>query len=732
LRDASKLARAAALYRAGRSREAEPLLAQVLAADPGSPDALFYLGSIAADAGRLGRALELLRPAVARKPLEAAFHAALGNALARAGRTEEALGSFRTALTLQPGLAELELNVGHALRAVGRHEEALAAYQRLLARSPGQSAARLGRALALAALQRREEAIEAFEALRAQEPDVAREEAALRLALGDADDAVRLYAAALVRPGADPRLRLNVAAALLQAKRVPEALQALRELEAAGPKDPATLASLAELYLRAGEPAAAIPHLERLLAWDEPRELRSRYAVALLELERHAAAADVLQKLVATDPADADARANLGLALIGLDRPDEALAELREALRLQPRHWQALHGLGLALLKRGEPEEATAALEGARAIEGHDPDLLSNLGYAYALRRDFERGEPLLREAVALAPQHRRARRNLGLYHLVRGRFERGWLAMEGPWDAERLRSSGQSFPQPWWGGEPLAGRTLLVWAEQGLGDQIMFCNPIPDLAARGERVILQCEPRLATLFARSFDNVQVVPKNDAGRAEIERAAPALQVPMGQLPVYLRRSRESFPRHRGYLRAAPERVAHWRERLEALGPGAKIGLSWVGGTVKTGKARRSTTLEDWMPLLRTGGVRFVSLQYTDCQAELAWLREARGVEVTHWQEAIDDYDETAALVSALDAVASVCTAVVHLAGALDRPAYVAVPWWPAWCFMLEGEEMPWYPSVRLFRQASPAEWQPVIERMAAEARRLARAPSRRS
>jgi hypothetical protein len=265
------------------------------------------------------------------------------------------------------------------------------------------------------------------------------------------------------------------------------------------------------------------------------------------------------------------------------------------------------------------------------------------------------------------------------------------------------------------------------VWAEQGLGDQIMFCNPLPDLVAQGVRVTLQCEPRLERLFARSFPGVEVVPRGAEGRARIERAAPDLQLPMSQLPVYLRRSRQSFPRHRGYLRADAARTAHWRARLDALGPGPKIGVSWVGGTVKTGKTRRSMTLEDWLPVLALPGMRFVSLQYTDCRAELAWLRQAHGLEVVHWQEAIDDYDETAALVTALDAVTSVCTAVVHLAGALDRPTRVVVPWWPAWCFMLEGEDMPWYPSVRLVRQQEAHDWSAPMARIAAEIEKMARA-----
>lgn len=729
MRGVSKLSRVASHYRAGRLRDAEALLREVLTADPGSVDALFFLGSIAADTGRLGRALELLQQAIARRPLEVAFHAALGNALARAGRNVDAATSFQAALALQPQMQELHLNLGHALRAQGRHAESLAAYERLLTHQPDHTGARLGRAAALAGQGQREAALAELARLRAQAPataDIDIEEATLRLALGEADEAVRRFEELLARPGADPRLLLQLAAALRVAGRPQEALQRLRELEQAKPKDAASISSLADLYARCGEHAAALPHLQRLLQWDDRADLRARYAVTLLELERHADAANELRKLVAAGPGDADCRANLGLALLGLDRVEEATAELREALRLVPQHWQALHGLGLALLKRGELDEAIGALERAQSLQPKDVDVLSNLGYAYVLAREFGRGEVLLREAVALAPHHRRACRNLRLYHLGRGQFEYGWQYSTGKWDASKVDFRGQSFPYSWWQGEALAGRTLLVWCEQGLGDQIMFCNPIPDLVAAGARVLLQCEPRLERLFARSFDGVTVVPRGREGRLLIEQGAPELQVPMSQLPAYLRCSRDAFPRHQGYLRASPERVAHWRARLESLGPGPKIGLSWAGGTVKTGRTRRSMTLEDWLPVLERPGMRFISLQYTDCRAELARLRAARGIEVTHWQDAIDDYDETAALVAALDGVASVCTAVVHLAGALARPTYVAVPWWPAWCFMLEGEEMPWYPSVRLIRQERPNEWLAPIARIASALERVAR------
>jgi tetratricopeptide (TPR) repeat protein len=712
-----RLSEAASLYRAGKLRDAEAALRELLAQDPENADALFYLGSIAVDRGRLSVAEPLLRRALARRPLEAAFHAALGNALSRAARHEEALACYRTALALQPGLVELQLNVGHALRALGRPEEALAAYDALLAKQAAHPAARVARAATLAALERRDEA--AAELARLPASGLELEEAEVRLALGEVDGAMRRYSA-LIEKSEDPRPRLGMAAALLRAGRGGEALEQARAVERARPRGPAVVLELAMTLARCGAPAEALPHLQRLLRWDDRPELRARHAELLLELERHGEAAEELRGVVAKRPADADAHCNLGLALLGLGRADEAIAALREALRLVPEHWQALHNLGLAELRRGELQESLAALDKAHALKPDDVELEANFGYLCALARDFERGERLLRHAGTLDPSHRKPRRYLALYLLARGRFEEAWdLRKEQP-SPEKLRAMGRPFTQPWWQGEPLLGRSILVWADQGLGDEIMFANPVPDLVAMGARVVLECAPRLERLFARSFPQINVVPRGAAARARIERAAPELQMRMSGLPRFLRRSRESFPRHQGYLRAAPERVAYWQSRLAALGPGPKIGVSWAGGTRKTGKARRSTTLEDWLPVLRVPGVHYVSLQYTDCRADLARLREQHGIGLLHWQEAIDDYDEIAALVTALDAVASVCTAVIHLAGALGRPTYVLVPWWPGWRYLFEGEEMPWYPSARLVRQEQPNDWSAPIARLAAE------------
>ena len=179
---------------------------------------------------------------------------------------------------------------------------------------------------------------------------------------------------------------------------------------------------------------------------------------------------------------------------------------------------------------------------------------------------------------------------------------------------------------------------------------------------------------------------------------------PDYHVPMSGLGEFLRGSAAAFPAHAGYLAANPSRRLHWRTRLTALGPGLRVGISWRGGTDRTDRRLRSIPLEQWQPILRLPGVRFVSLQYGDCRQEVEAMR-AKGVSIVHWQEPVDDLDECAALLCELDLVVSVTTTVIHLAGALARPVWVLVPARPGWRYLLEGERLPWYPSARLWRQA---------------------------
>jgi hypothetical protein len=283
----------------------------------------------------------------------------------------------------------------------------------------------------------------------------------------------------------------------------------------------------------------------------------------------------------------------------------------------------------------------------------------------------------------------------------------------------------------PVWQGGALAGRRLLVIGEQGLGDEIMFASCVPDLLARGADCAIECSAKLEGLFRRSFpDAVVYTGRPDKSIPQhLSESGIDCEIPLGSLPRHFRRSHEDFPGHRGYLVADPSRIARWRAELAALGDGLKVGISWQGGSHLSRRPVRSLALAQWLPVLRTSGVHFVDLQYTDSAADIAELERSSGVRIHHWQAVCDDYEDTAAMVCALDLVISVCTAVIHLGGALGRPVWVLAPYSPEWRYGIAGETMPWYPSVRIIRQREYGVWEPVVteaaRRLAALAQRSA-------
>lgn len=424
--------------------------------------------------------------------------------------------------------------------------------------------------------------------------------------------------------------------------------------------------------------------------------------------------------------------------LLGAGERVEALDVARAAARRRPRSRASWFSLGLALLADHAYAEALETCDRALAAGALDADIHANRAIALQNLGRFDLAAAGYRHALEHTPDHPLARFHAGLLALMLGRYDEGWPLYE-----TRLASAGVATRQhyPRWEGRDPRGRTVLVHGEQGLGDEVMFASCIPDLERAGARCVVECDPRLRALFARSFPEAAVYPAAPDQRVPAAIAALGIDaaVPGGSLPLYFRTRATDFPAHGGYLRADAERVAAWRARLDALGPGLKVGVSWKGGTHASRAPLRSIDFDRWLPILRTEGAHFISLQYTaDAAATVAAMRETHGIRVSHWPEAIADYDETAALVSALDLTISVCTSIVHLAGALGRPVWVMAPVNPEWRYGHAGTTMPWYPAARIFRQREPGAWSTVIDDVATalgdlvagsadEAARLARA-----
>ena len=460
-----------------------------------------------------------------------------------------------------------------------------------------------------------------------------------------------------------------------------------------------------------------------------PTFAEAHYNLALIAQRRNdrREAVRCLERAIAVRADYAEAYNELGVCMLGLGDVQHAVEYLKQAIALKPDYQRAHSNLGCVLFRDlGEYERGAAHIKTALDLDSHDPDAQCN--YSMVLLHQGRLAETIAacNGLLAIQPGLDEARLNRAHAKLKLGRFAEAWP----DYDARKLTRSNY-IPRPYvfpeWRGEPLTGKTVLVYAEQGLGDQVMFASCLPDLIARAGRCVLECTPRLERLLRRSFPGatLHAAEQSDVDTGWLAQVGPVdCQVALGSLPGFFRRQWSDFPQHAGYLRADSARVEHWRGRLCALGTGPHIGISWRGGVTSTRRPLRSMQLSELRPLVQRKDAVFVSLQYGECHAEIEALLRSAGVRVHHWQEAIDDYDETAALVTALDLVISVQTAVVHLAGALGKPAWVLVPAVAEWRYLQSGDSMPWYPSLRLFRQQQAGQWQPVIAEVAVELARL--------
>jgi len=495
---------------------------------------------------------------------------------------------------------------------------------------------------------------------------------------------------------------------------VHQAREFLERAVSLDPRSPDAHSDLGNVCLMLGEDAQAERSYAAALALSE-HHAPALANLGLLRARRgeRAAALDCFRRAVRADPWSMQAIRSLVDWLPDDAVPDEDIALMRDVTRRFPDHAAALAALGRLHLRGAfDAVPAVAALERAVALGHHDADTFSALGAALQEVGRLEDALAAYDRAHSIDPQHLGVRFHRAIALLTLARFAEGWPDYE-----LRLRSEDRpkrEFPFPRWGGGSLAGKTILVHAEQGIGDEILFASCLPEIIARAKHCVIDCAPKLAAIFQRSFPTATV--HGGLQGDPTDWALPLgidVQSPAGSLPLHLRPDAASFPAHRGYLRADPEKVARWRERLAALGSGRAMGVSWRGGTRRTRTERRTLALSDLAPILCERGIHFVSLQYgAHAAAEVERFKAETGIRVHHWPEAIDDYDETAALATALEGIVSVCTAIVHLGGALGRPVWVMTPRVPEWRYGASGDRIAWYPSVRLVRQSATGEWGP--------------------
>lgn len=476
----------------------------------------------------------------------------------------------------------------------------------------------------------------------------------------------------------------------------------------------------------AQEYTSAIECFERVIntAHDDA-DAHNNLGLSCLALHRWDDAADAFVLATHFRPGFAQGFYNLALAELGARRIEGARSGFQRAIELDPDYAAAHNALGHVLIHHvGDFDTGAHHIRRALELCPDDPDALCNYSAVLAQTGRSREAIEICDQLIESDPAMHEARLNRGLARLRCGDFRAGW----SDYEARKLAAGNyhaRTLSLPEWQGEPLQSKRLLVYAEQGLGDQIMFASCIPDLARRGAECRIECAPQLTALFARSFAPARVIAEsNDDDLMQLAQSEGTdYKVALGSLPFHFRTSRDDFGAGTAYLRADSQRVRFWKERLAQLGEGLKVGISWAGGAASTRGASRSTRLSEWAPVFANSRCHFVSLQYGDAATEL----DRASFRLLRWPEALAQYDETAALVSALDLIISVQTALVHLAGAVGTTAWVMLQATAEWRYGDIGEAMPWYSSVRLIRQSQPNDWQPVIERVA---RDLAAHPAR--
>ena len=383
------------------------------------------------------------------------------------------------------------------------------------------------------------------------------------------------------------------------------------------------------------------------------------------------------------------------MALEAEGRLDQACAALEKAIAARPAWPEALINLGNVLREQGDISQAADRYREAVACDPNHVRAAGNLGLALLNLNQFEQSEATYVKALEQAPENADLRMSLGICQLAQGKYREGWANYEARWDAAAFTAHRRDFTAPTWRGEPLAGKRILVFAEQGFGDTLQFCRFLPRLAAMGAEVHFECQRALVDL-CKSVSGVKNVIARKETLPETDYCVPLLS-----LPHLMGTTLETVPADLPYLAAnrSPSRAFDKQLQYEKI----NVGLVWLGNPERRDDVMRSCPAEALEPILSVDGLQFVSLQVGLARDDIPETTVDLGSDCA-------DFADTAAAINAMDLVITVDTATAHLAGALGKPVWVMLGHHADWRYLASRDNSPWYPTMRLFRQGTPGDW----------------------
>lgn len=635
-------------------------------------------------AGRLQQAEPIYRQILQERPQHAQAMHLLGVLASQTGRQRLAIQLISDAIRLDGGNAALHVNLGEAYREAGELDQAQACYT---------TAARLDRRMPhphfyLGMLHERR---------------------------GDLQSAAECYRYAVLLKPDYAQAHFSLGNLLRQAGDSQAAAASFERAVESDPNFCEALLNLGSLSREFGRIDEARGYLRRAIQL-RPDVAEGHFFLGNLEGAEGnwPAAIQRYENAVLRNPNMAVAQARLGAALQTQKKLDAAMARYRIAIQLQGDYGEAYFNLGTALAELGRIDEA---IEQYELAAHHAPDFIAahiNLGAIYQDRGQEEQALEHIGRALAIDPEAADPHFNRALIRLRRGELAAGWVDYQ-------FRLGLPTFPvrlrdEPMWNGEPIPGKTLLVHAEQGLGDTLQFIRYLPFARERAGKVVLQVQDVLIPLLKQA--GMDPVFRDPLYGYDDPLPPFDYQIPMMSLPGVAGTTMENIPAPIPYLATGEEAVDKWRQRLSDL-EGFRIGIVWQGSSTHTSDQARSIPLAEFAPLARVPGVSLLSLQKRDGLEQLEGIDFPLRRVGDDWDQAAGPFVDTAAIMKNLDLVITADTAAAHLAGALGVPVWVALGTRADWRWMLERDDTPWYPTMRLFRQTRPGDWSEVFSRIAA-------------
>lgn len=722
---------------------------QALALAPDLPEAHNNLGNLLLSMERLDDSIAAYREALRIRPdyLDALEN--LGRALRMGGRHQEAVPVFQAAVAARPRSVAIQFELANALRAVGDFDGATVGYGTVIALDPNHVEAHNNLGAMLGAKRRLADALPCFEAAVRIKPDYVEAwinlasahrvmqnpdgaEEVFRRALtvnpgngvllhalggffrdqGRIDDAVEVLASAAAQAAGRQRADiLNTLGMMLKAEgRLDDAKAAYRDAIAAQPDFAEAMNNFGIVLKEEGDlDGAEKAYLEAIAVQPNLVDSYNNLGVVLKVRGKLEEAAAQYRKAIAIRDDYPEAHSNLGSALSALGRPAEAMHHLRKATALRPKFPEAYNNMGVAYMEQGRSDEAFASFAAALEIRPTYTEANSNMAVLLVAQGRLAEAYPYYDLALEHKPDFVDAHWNRSLAYLLEGRFDIGWDAYRWRW--KRAASVRQHYPGPEWDGkESLAGKTLVMVHEQGLGDNLQFVRYVHKIRELGGRAVIHVPKEIRNLVATIGDELVVSEAEDTGPYHFH-------IPMLCLARVLKTDLSSIPGGVPYLHPTPEAKAKWADILAPL-TGFKVGIVWRGRPEHKNDRLRSMTALQFCRFLEGAGVSVVNLQKDARPEELALMRRL----LPSFLDAsprLDDFMDTAAAMSHLDLVIAVDTSVAHAAGAIGAPVWTLISYSPDWRWLLGRDDSPWYPTLRLFRQPRPGDWTSVIDSVGA-------------